>query len=135
MNPVPPVPDEPADYQASTDMVWTEKAYEKLQEGGDLHGEVISRDGVMASRVWGQCPRCSHFIDDRQALTALASLMGVRGSGPGASTGTTEVRFAQVDVSCRCGDPHKGAPAGKTGCGISFRVELPVQDAGASTRS
>jgi len=135
MNAVTSAPDEPVDYRASTDLVWTEKAYEKLQDGGDLHGEVISRDSVMASRVWGPCPRCSHFIDDRQTLTALANLMGVRGSGPDAPTGTTGVRFAQVDVSCGCTDTHEGAPAGRTGCGISFRVELPVQDPGASTRS
>jgi len=52
MNAVTSAPDEPVDYRASTDLVWTEKAYEKLQDGGDLHGEVISRDSVMASRVW-----------------------------------------------------------------------------------
>jgi hypothetical protein len=121
--------DKSVDYRASSAYVWTEKAFEKLQKGVDLHGEVVaSEDGVMASRVWGQCPRCNHHIDDRQTLTAFTSTMGVRVSGvtKDVPAETTEVRYVQVDVSCDCGDPHVGAPDGKIGCGTSFRVELPV---------
>lgn len=128
MNAMTPAPDEPVDYQASSDFVWTEKAYESLQVGNDLRGEVISRGGVMASRVWGRCPRCNHFIDDRQTLSALANLMGVRGGRPGAGAEAETARFAQVDVSCGCTGAHNGAPAGRTGCGTSFRVELLVLD-------
>jgi hypothetical protein len=122
-------PDGPAiyAYQVSSDFSWTEKAYEELQEGNDLHGEVVCRGGVMASRVWGKCPRCGDPLDDRQSLTVLTSFMGVRGTDSPQPT-DVDVRFAQVDVSCGCGVPHPGAPTGATGCGTSFRVELPIQN-------
>ena len=70
------LPDVP--YQESVDYLWTEKAFGML-ESGALHGEVVSRDGVIRSRVWGPCPRCQecgHEIDDRQTLTAVTNLMG-----------------------------------------------------------
>lgn len=133
MSAMTPGPDESA-YQVTSNFVWTERAYQSLQKGGDMHGEVISRDGVVASRVWGPCPRCHHLLDDRQTLTALPGLIGVRGrESVEAELGKDEPsspvwRFARVDVSCGCGDAHQGAPEGKTGCGASFRVELPVQE-------
>lgn len=137
MTAMTPAPGERA-YEMTSDYVWTEKAYQSLQEGRDMHGEVISRDGVLVSRVWGQCPRCQHFLDDRQTLTALPGLIGVRGGDRverGAGRVETEQdespsawRYTRVDVSCGCGDAHQGAPGGKTGCGVSFRVELPVQE-------
>jgi hypothetical protein len=122
--------DEPKDdtYRVSSEFLWTKMAYEKLLKGRDLHGEVISRDGVMASHVWGQCPRCRHPLDDRQPLTVLTSLMGVRGTDSPQSAEDADVPFAQVDVSCGCGVTHRGAPADTTGCGTSFRVELPIQN-------
>ena len=126
-------PDVP--YQESTDYSWTEEAFEMLERGG-LRGEVvISRDGVVSSRVWGPCPRCGHVLDDRRIHTAVTNLMGGEWRGPGGAgpgqrgdSGTGLV-FFPVDVSCGCGDSHSGAPAGTTGCGVSFRVELPVQPA------
>lgn len=129
-------PGTPADelYQVSSDYLWTRKAYESLQEGDALHGEVIARSGVMASRVWGQCPRCEHFFDDRQTLTALTNLVGVRLAGPSRPGSAPEIRFAQVDVSCNCADRHPGAPEGTSGCGTSFRVELLVGEPPASTQ-
>lgn len=126
--------DEP--YQELVDYSWTEKAYDML-ERGELHGEVISREGIVRSRVWGPCPRCGHELDDRQTHTAVTSIMGaVRlgrdGAGRGqACDGETGSPF-DVDVSCGCGDAHSGAPAGKTGCGVSFRAELPLQSAGST---
>jgi hypothetical protein len=129
-------PDEP--YHESTDYSWTEKAFEML-ECHDLQGEVvISRDGVVSSRVWGPCPRCQHVLDDRRTHTAVTNLMGGEwrgpgGAGPGQRGGSdTGLVFFPVDVSCGCGDSHSGAPAGTTGCGVSFRVELPLQPAGTS---
>lgn len=65
--------DEP--YQELVDYSWTEKAYDML-ERGELHGEVISREGIVRSRVWGPCPRCGHELDDRQTHTAVTSIMG-----------------------------------------------------------
>jgi hypothetical protein len=45
-------------YQESTEYSWTEQAFEML-ERSELRGEVvISRDGVVSSRVRGPCPRC-----------------------------------------------------------------------------
>jgi hypothetical protein len=125
-----PPPDQP--YQESADYGWTANAF-GLLERGELHGEVISRDGVTRSRVWGPCPRCDHALDDRQIHTAVTSLMSgewrtrstARTSEPG-SDGEDAVYFP-VDVSCGCGHGHPGSPAGKSGCGASFRVELPVQ--------
>jgi hypothetical protein len=126
------VPDVP--YEESFDYSWTEKAFGML-EGGALHGEVVSRDGVVRARVWGACPRCQecgHELDDRQTLTAVTNLMGrdwrlgIRSHGQDTGRDLGPV-FVPVDVSCGCGKTHKGAPAGSTGCGVSFRVELPMQ--------
>jgi len=119
--------DEP--YRESVDYEWTEKAFAML-ENGDLHGEVASRGRVIGSRVWGSCPRCSHALDDRQTLTAVTSLMSAEWRGPGGRGGENAgPEFFSVDVSCGCGESHPGAPAGVTGCGVSFRVELPLQRA------
>lgn len=129
-------PDEP--YHESTDYAWTEKAFYML-ESSKLQGEVVvSRDGVVRSRVWGPCPRCGHILEDRQTHTAVTNLMGGEwrgrgGTGPGQrGDGGTGPVFFPVDVSCGCGDSHSGAPAGVAGCGVSFRVELPVQPASGS---
>lgn len=125
-------PDEP--YQQSTDYTWTEKAFGML-ERDDLQGEVVTRDGVVGSRVQGPCPRCGHALDDRQTHTAVTGLMGGQSRGPdGVGPGQrgdsdTGLMFFPVDVSCGCGDTHPDAPAGTTGCGVSFRVELPLQPA------
>jgi hypothetical protein len=126
----PPPLDQP--YQESADYGWTENAF-GLLERDELHGEVISRDGVTRSRVWGPCPRCDHALDDQQTHTAVTSLMSgewrtwttVRTSEPGDDD--HDAVYFPVDVSCGCGHGHPGAPAGKTGCGVSFRVELLVQ--------
>lgn len=123
-------------YEESFDYSWTEKAFGMLETGA-LHGEVISRDGVVRSRVWGPCPRCQesrHELDDRQTLTAVTNLMGrdwrlgTRGhsQNEGGEAGPV---FVPVDVSCGCGKAHRGGPGGSTGCGVSFRVELPVHRA------
>jgi hypothetical protein len=57
--------------------------------------------------------------------------LGSAGSGePGAVD--SDLAFFPVDVTCGCGDNHSGAPSGKTGCGVSFRVELPIRPAGSS---
>lgn len=124
-------PQEP--YHESVDYSWTEKAFSML-ERDDLHGEMTCRDGVIGSRVWGPCPRCGHTLDDRQTHTALTNLMGGEWRGPASgSTGAddsggpdTGPAFFPIDVSCGCGDSHPGAPARSTGCGVSFRVELPL---------
>ena len=130
------VPDLP--YEESFDYAWTEKAFGMLGTGS-LHGEVVSRDGVVRSRVWGPCPRChecGHELDDRQTLTAVTNLMGrdwrlgTRGHGQNMGSEAGPV-FVPVDVSCGCGRAHRGGPGGATGCGVSFRVELPVQQPGA----
>ena len=123
-------------YEESVEYAWTEKAFSML-ESGALQGEVVSRDGVVRSRVWGPCPRCQecgHQIDDQQTLTAVTNLMGPAWRGatrsPGGSEDTGQ-EFVPVDVSCGCGRTHPGGPTGSTGCGVSFRVELPVHRADA----
>lgn len=117
------------EYEESTDFSWTKRAFEML-ESDTLHGEVVSREQVVRSRVWGPCPRCGHPLDDRQTHTAVANLMGgtrrSRDEKPAFSDGKG-VRYFHVDVSCGCDDIHPGTPTGRDGCGVSFRVELPVQ--------
>ena len=126
-------PDDP--YHESTDFAWTEKAFGML-ERGELHGEVTSSRGIVRSRVWGSCPRCQHALDDQQTLTAVTNLPGGEWRGRGVvvsdqpAGGQAGPRYYDVDVSCGCGDSHSGAPEGKTGCGVSFRVELPEQVSG-----
>jgi len=121
-------PDEP--YQESANYSWTETAFEML-EHDQLHGEVISRDGIVTSRVWGSCPRCGHDLHDQQTHTALTSLMGAQPRGTDQPGGIgAEESFFPVDISCSCGTGHPGAPAGQAGCGVSFRVELPLRQAG-----
>lgn len=122
--------DEP--YRESMEFAWTEKAFGMLQHG-ELHGNVIATHGIVQSRVWGPCPRCQHQLDDRQVLTAVTNLPGGQWRGRGGTattqsdTDTVEPKFYDIDVSCGCGDSHPEAPAGMTGCGVSFRVELPIQ--------
>jgi hypothetical protein len=59
------------------DFSWTEKASEMLGHG-NMHGEVISRGGIIRSRFWGPCPRCKHDVDDRQIRNAAVGLMGAQ---------------------------------------------------------
>jgi hypothetical protein len=116
-------------YEESTDFKWTEKAFMTLDKG-KLHGEVIVSRGIVRSRVWGPCPACEHDLDDRQTHTAVTGIFGgewrdtARVDG-GSRAGTPA--YYQVDVSCGCGHAHPGAPAERTGCGASFRVELLVR--------
>lgn len=122
-------------YQELMGYEWTEKAYHML-ERRELRGEAVSRDKIVRSRVRGPCPRCGHSLDDQQTHTAVISIMGTetrgwpgRGRGGGDETGSP----FEVDVSCGCGDKHSGAPEGTTGCGVSFRVALPLQLADGNT--
>jgi hypothetical protein len=122
-------------YQELVGYEWTKKAYHML-ESGDLHGEAISRDKIVRSRVRGPCPRCGHALDDQQTHTAVISIMGTetrgwpgRGHDSGSETGSP----FEIDVSCGCDDMHSGAPEGTTGCGVSFRVALPLQLAEGNT--
>jgi hypothetical protein len=136
------------DYEESTAPRWTNDAFEMLQKG-ELLGEVISSDGVIRSRVWGSCPRCKHFLDDRQTHTAVTNVFGgaLRGADtgvpdtrvpdtgvPDAGTEDDEFSYYQVDVSCGCQDVHAGGPGDRTGCGASFRVELEIQAGRNNTR-
>ena len=117
-------------YEESTALEWTEKAFEKLEDG-KLSGEVIISHGIVRSRVWGECPCCEHQLDDRQTHTGVTGVFG--GEWRGTTRGHESTRagaqpiYHQVDVSCGCGHVHQGAPADKTGCGASFRVELLVE--------
>lgn len=108
-------------YENTTEFVWTERAFELVEEG-KLHAEIQQpRVGVKVSHVWGACPRCGHHLDDWQPLSAVTGVIGGRRPDPGAHD-TTDVE--PVDVTCGCGTTHPGAPIDTTGCGVSFRIEL-----------
>ena len=109
-------------YEKTAAFAWTLRAFEFL-ETGKLRAEIQEhRPGVRSSHVWGQCPRRGHRIDDWQPLSAVTGLVGRRRSGLAERDANVDVEL--VDVSCGCGTTHPGAPAGITGCGVSFRVEF-----------
>ena len=123
-------------YDETSDYSWTEIAFTSLTSG-KLAGEVISRDGVVRSALRGPCPRCTDRLDDRQTHTAVTNLQPItRGPRPGgdASPENRPTYFA-IDVTCNCESHHQDTPKGKTGCGVSFRVELKVRfDNSAETK-
>ena len=137
-----PVPDPDQDpgprdvpYLLTNEVEWTAKAFE-LAEAGDLLGEVeVVPERVTVTRVWGQCPRCRHRIDDRQTQTAVMNVAGAVTRGP--FFGRRRGRLARrgraavypVDVTCACSVPHDGRPDGASGCGAVFRIEVPLQPA------
>lgn len=122
--------EDPSDrgYEESTALRWTEVAFEEFGSG-DLNGKVIVNRGIVRSRVWGKCPACKHHLDDRQTHTAVTGVFGEwrDTANPDRGTEPTQPAYYQVDVSCGCGHAHPGAPAERTGCGASFRVELLMQ--------
>ena len=63
--------DEP--YQELAGYSWTEEACGML-ERDQLHGDAISCEGIVRSRVWGRC-RCGQALDDRQSHTAVTVIM------------------------------------------------------------
>lgn len=119
-------PDEKTAYEKTAAFVWTERAFELL-EAGALQAEIQERRlGGRWSHVWGKCPRCGHAIDDWQPLSAVTGLVAGRRRD---SAARDVIDVELVDIGCGCGTTHPGAPAGTTGCGVSFRVELePVPD-------
>lgn len=111
---------------------WTEKAFEYL-ERGSLKAEVRLRDGVVSTRVWGNCPRCGGLLDDRQVHTAVTNVLG--GSRGMNTSSKSEPTVVPVDITCGCGRAHDGSPDEQTGCGVSFRVELEAVDHNRLLRS
>jgi hypothetical protein len=106
-------------WERLADFEWTEKALDLL-ESGRLHADVQFLDGILSTRVYGECPRCTGTLDDRQVHTAVANVWG----GPGRGQTGDEPSVLTVDVTCGCGRTHKDASTGITGCGVSFRIEL-----------
>jgi hypothetical protein len=111
-------------YEETSDYRWTETAFTMLVEGR-LRADVRPAP-VVASRVWGPCPRCGHPLDDRQTHTAVTNQYGYRMRGRGQVRQDPPPAYIDVDVSCACDHPHRGAPKGTRGCGVSFRVMLPT---------
>jgi hypothetical protein len=113
-------------YEESSDLRWTEIAAEMIAKGS-IVGRFKLTGGIGSAHVWGFCPRCEDRFDVRQTMTAVI---------PGERTGVinerrqasdAEIYPVQVDVDCRCNIVHPGAPDGVTGCGVSFRVQLPPE--------
>jgi hypothetical protein len=107
---------------------WTEKAYERLLDQ-TLQAHVEHGFNVVSTRITGPCPRCDGPLDDRQVHTAIA-VLGGNDRGPGAAPADDAGRLP-VDVTCDCRITHPSAPAGTTGCGVSFRIELTHQTDGS----
>lgn len=111
-------------YETSIAFKWTNRAFDLLTTG-EMTATLVERDGFVTTVIEGPCPRCGHFIADRQLHTALVSA----GSGLRGLTDDHVVRDAPydviaVDVTCGCGLVHPPAPMDVTGCGTSFRIEL-----------
>lgn len=115
-------------WEATSDFEWTDRAYGLLEQGL-LHAEVNVVDGVLSTRVWGNCPRCEGLLNDHQVPTVVDGFGAARGHGTDVVAGAGP-RVVVVDVTCGCGLAHAGVPEGTTGCGVSFRVELEAEDAG-----
>lgn len=120
-------------YERTTAFIWTERAFDLMQQG-KLHAEVKEgRPGVLTSHTWGECPRCGDHLDDWQPLSAVTGLLGNRGRE--SVRRTADIEPIEVDVSCGCGTVHPGAQADTPGCGVSFRIELvPVFDSNVAGR-
>lgn len=120
------------DYEDNADYRWTEKAHELLEKH-DLDGYFLETDGVRSAHVWGTCPRCGHSLDDRPTLTTVVTTLRagpglwdrLAGLLPGHSASPGPDLSVEVDVVCGCGHSHAGAPDKTSGCGVSFRLEVP----------
>ena len=117
-------------YQNTADETSGRNAFE-LYQRGELQVQAFDTDGVVSAQVWGPCPRCGHELNIRMTLsTPIAGLRSgrsvwaalTRRDVPG-----TSGKPGAVEVGCGCGYTHPGAPERVTGCGVSFRVELPLQ--------
>ncbi|MEU2062671.1 hypothetical protein [Streptomyces sp. NPDC013455] len=117
-------------WAAISDFIWTDRAYDLL-ERKLLHAAAQVADGILTTKVWGPCPRCSGRLHDVQVPTAIGDVAGSRG-GTEETTAMPEPRVVVVDVTCGCGVAHPDAPEGTMGCGVSFRVELVAEDGPAS---
>lgn len=125
----PELPEVP--YREAIGFEWTETAFDMLTNGtGDLRGEATVKDGITSSRVAGYCPCCRpHDLDDRQTHSAVTNQLGGVWRGASPVTQKAAPRYLAVDITCGCRRAHPGAPDGRTGCGVTFRVELPVRSA------
>ncbi len=109
-------------YSPSAAFKWTEQAWQMLQNG-TLHARLYDTDDVLSAHIWGPCPRCAHDIDERPTLTAVLTdtTRSIWGEGGGQVVDSP----VPVDLRCNCREEHPGVPKGTSGCGVSFRVELP----------
>lgn len=102
---------------------WTDKAYDLLTDG-QLRVDVIPAGDIRVIVARGPCPRCG----DDVAFTMETSAAVPVPIGPlGKGGETTFDQYETIDVACRCEGVHPGRPAGATGCGIAFRVEIERQ--------
>jgi hypothetical protein len=83
--------------------------------------------------VEGKCPRCKHDVNYTHLLKIVASKLapgGGRGyAGPAPPLDEvmdTELAHGDEEFSlrCDCQVPHPKTPAGKDGCGSSFKVHV-----------
>jgi hypothetical protein len=125
---------EPLAYLQTSAFEWTERAFE-LQEEGRLHVKVNVLADVLSTSVWGECPRCSHPLGDRQVHTALVNETPDSRGGE-QPTPADVPAVVVVDVTCGCDTRHDEAADDVVGCGASFRLELEARteltDEGAS---
>ena len=108
-------------YEETARLEWTLKARDLVADGR-IKGRYRITSGIASVHVWGMCPRCEdHLLDVRRTLTAV--IPGDRSSPATPSAQST----APVDVDCGCSHEHDGGPPGSRGCGVSFRIELPLE--------
>lgn len=124
-------------YEQTSEYRWTVAAFEFL-ESGRLTARLLTADDVTSAVVEGNCPRCAHHITDRRPLTAVTSVLNGNRNGGKRTDNDTGQRInpsasadpVVLDITCSCGVPHPGAfpvdaqAPGAGGCGVSFRIEL-----------
>ncbi|MBH5135541.1 hypothetical protein I3J14_36535 [Streptomyces sp. HB-N217] len=119
-----PHEDEPYELAEPRAYKWTGLAYDMCTaDEPELKAVVVSSGKATRVIVSGACPRCLGDISHDEILTA-AGEAGVLGDDDTATS--TPDPYSRVNVTCNCelGKHENRPPEVKTGCGITFTIEV-----------
>jgi hypothetical protein len=104
-------------------LIWSSKAHEMmLASPPKLTAQLKRTEGVLACHVVGPCPRCGHDNTQTKVLSAVTT--SKVGNMDEAAIRSSADQPTTVTIPCKCGEPHSGRPADKTGCGIFMNLHL-----------